>query len=101
MSSDAGTEILPCAQKLQRSYKFFLTRQFLIYSADHTSDCVFTSSNPPAWKRLASPTLSMNERAALITSVFSDRDEAGLLKYLSGDDAQVFVDAIDEASIHI
>ena len=42
----------------------------------------------------------MNERADLIMSIFSDHDEVGVLKYLSGDDAQAFVDVIDEASIH-
>ena len=49
---------------------------------------------------MISPTLSANERIDLIISVFSDRDEFEVLKYLSGGDAQAFVDVIDEASIH-
>ena len=58
-------------------------------------------SNPPAWKRLISPTTSAEERTDLITSIFSDRDEVKVLECLSGNDAQAFVDAIDEASIFI
>ena len=34
-------------------------------------------------------------------SIFSDRDEIEVFEYLSGDDAQAFVDFIDEASVHI
>lgn len=56
--------------------------------------------NLPTWKRLISPTISANERIDLIISVFSDRDEFEVLKYLSGGDAQAFVDVIDEASIN-
>ena len=57
--------------------------------------------NPPAWKRLISPKASTNERIDLIKSLFSDPDEVEVSKYLSGDDAQDFVDVIDEASTHI
>ena len=39
----------------------------------------------------------MNERIQLIMSIFSNRDE--VFEYLSGNDAQAFVDVIDEASI--
>jgi len=55
-------------------------------------------SNPPAWKRLISPTISTEERIDLITSIFSDCDEVEVFEYLSGKDAQAFVDVIDEAS---
>ena len=44
--------------------------------------------------------LSANERINLIVSIFSDRDEFEVVKYLSGGDAQALVDVIDEASIH-
>lgn len=47
------------------------------------------------------PALSMNERIPLITSIFADRDEMEVLESLSGNDAQAFVDVLDEASIHI
>ena len=57
------------------------------------------SSNPPPWKRLIDPQLPTNERIQLIKSVFSDRDEVEVFKYLSGNDVQAFVDVIDEASV--
>jgi len=60
---------------------------------------ILVRSNPPPWKRLIDPTLLMNERIQLIGSIFSDRDEVEVFKHLSKDDAQAFVDVIDEASI--
>ena len=56
--------------------------------------------NLPTWKRLISPTLPTRERVYLINSIFSDRDEFEVFEYLSGDDAQAFVDMINEVSIH-
>jgi len=43
----------------------------------------------------------MEERIDMITSIFSDRDEVEAFRYLSGCDAQAFVDMIDEASIFV
>ena len=34
-------------------------------------------------------------------AIFSDRDEAEVIKHLAGDNAQAFVDAVGEVSIHI
>ena len=62
-------------------------------------DCVLVPSNPPAWKRLIGPSVSVNERINLTTAIFSDRDEAEDVGRLAGDGAQAFVDVIDEASI--
>ena len=45
------------------------------------------------------PGASTEERVDLIKSIFSDRDEGAVFEHLSGDDAQIFVDVIDEASI--
>lgn len=59
------------------------------------------SSNPPIWKQLIDPTLSINGRIDLMKSIFSDCDEAQVLKYASRDDAQALVDVVDEASICI
>ncbi|KAF9643195.1 kinase-like protein [Thelephora ganbajun] len=39
---------------------------------------------------------STNERISLITSIFSDPDEVKVLEHLSGNDAQAFVEVIDE-----
>ena len=57
--------------------------------------------NPPAWKKLISDTISTDERIPLIRSIFSDCEEVVVFEYLSGDDAQGFVDVIDEVGVHI
>ena len=48
---------------------------------------------------MISPSLSANGRIDLIMSIFSDRDEVEVFEYLSENDAQAFVDMIDEASV--
>ena len=40
----------------------------------------------------------MHERISLISTVFSDHDEGEMVRNLSGDDAQNFVNMIDEVS---
>ena len=40
----------------------------------------------------------MEERVSLIVKIFSDRDQVEMVKNLCGDDAQTFVDMMDEAS---
>ena len=88
------------ARKLQKSYELSSTRQFLLHSGDSSVNLtLLVSSNPPTWRRLISPTLPTNERMQLIMTTFSDCDEVEVFKYLSGNDAQAFVDVMDEASI--
>ena len=53
-------------------------------------------STPPAWKRLINNPLSHQERISLATSIFSTHGEAGLAEQLAGDDAQSFIDVMDE-----
>ena len=43
----------------------------------------------------------MEEQIDLIKTLFSDRDEVEVFKYLSGGDARAFVNTIDEASLRI
>ncbi|KAF9647762.1 kinase-like protein [Thelephora ganbajun] len=50
----------------------------------------------PVWKSLINCPLAMDERISLITVIFSDRKETEAVKRLRGDDAQSFVDVIDE-----
>lgn len=50
----------------------------------------------PAWKRLIGRFLTRDERVPLIKTIFSDRDEVEAVKCLRGDDAQSFVDVVDE-----
>ena len=56
-------------------------------------------SNPPPWKNLIADTLSVDERIPLLTSIFSDRDEVEVFKYLSREDAQAFIDVIDGVGV--
>ena len=53
------------------------------------------ASSNPAWKSLISdpPT---DERISLITTIFSDSDEANALNDLPVDHAQAFIDVVDE-----
>ena len=50
---------------------------------------------PPAWKRLINPTLTPDERISLIMAIFSDPKEVEMVRNLSGDDAQTFIDLVD------
>lgn len=43
-------------------------------------------------------TLTTDERVSLITIVLSDEDECERVRNISGDDAQAFIDMIDEVS---
>ena len=52
-------------------------------------------SERPAWKRLNNHALAKDERASLITAIFSDRNQVEIVGHLSGDEAQSFIDAID------
>ena len=54
------------------------------------------SSGHPAWKRLINNSPTSNEKLSLITEIFSNRDETDTVKRLQGDEAQSFVDAIDQ-----
>ena len=58
-------------------------------------------SEVPAWKRLISDTLTMEERITLIVEIFSDLDQVKMVRNLSGDDAQTFINVTDEASFYI
>jgi hypothetical protein len=53
-----------------------------------------------AWKQLISRTLATDEHISLIMTIFSDRNQVAMAGRLSGDDAQKFIDVIDEVSPH-
>ena len=44
--------------------------------------------------------LDVNERIPLITTIFSDSNQVEMVEHLSGDDAQNFINIIDEVSPH-
>jgi len=56
-------------------------------------------SEQPAWERLISHALSTRERIPLVTAIFSDRNEVGMVGNLCGDNAQTFINVIDEVRI--
>jgi len=60
------------------------------------TDQFLTYSDIPAWRRLISRPCATDERISLITGIFSDSNETQVVKGLRGDDAQVFVDVMDE-----
>jgi len=77
--------------------------QFFIYPRGYAPvglTAVITCSNGPAWGRLINSSFITDERISLITSIFSDPAEIEVVCHLSGDDAQNFIDAINEVSIH-
>ena len=58
-----------------------------------------TSSDLPSWKRLISDPLHTDEYISLITSIFSKHNKINVVEYLSGDDAQIFIDVIYKVSL--
>lgn len=50
---------------------------------------------------MISHTLAAHERRSLVATIFSDHDQIKMVEHLSGDDAQNFIDVVDEASLHI
>ena len=70
------------------------------YSTFHNLRLITDCSNPLAWKRLIDPGFPVDKRVDLVTSIFSDRSEIKRVTNISGDDAQAFINAIDEVSLH-
>jgi hypothetical protein len=88
---------LTCAQKFQKPCRCPLPRQS-VHSSEHTlvNPPFLVCSEDPAWKRLISLTPTMPERISLITKILADSDEVEAVEMLSGDDAQNFINVIDE-----
>jgi len=53
-----------------------------------------------AWKRSIDQPIAVDKRISLITAIFSNRGVAEAVKRLSRDDAQAFVDVVDEVVPH-
>ena len=61
------------------------------------SDLFQSYSGDPAWRRLIDSSRTSDAvRIPLITKIFSDSDETEAAKGLYGDDAQSFVDVVEE-----
>lgn len=56
-------------------------------------------SEEPVWKQLISDIFTAHERRRLVTAIFSDNNQAEMVGHLSGDNAQKFIDVIDEVSL--
>jgi len=52
------------------------------------------------WKRSIDQPIAIDKRISLITAIFSNRGVAEAVKRLSKDDAQAFVDVVDEVISH-
>jgi len=53
-----------------------------------------------AWKRSADQPIAIDKRISLITAIFSNRSVAEAVKCLCREDAQAFVDVVDEVLPH-
>jgi len=53
-----------------------------------------------AWKRSVGQPIAIDKRISLITAIFSNRSVAEAVKCLSTEDAQAFVDVVDEVLPH-
>ena len=60
----------------------------------------FTGYRISAWKRSIDRPIAVDKRISLITAIFSNRGVAEAVKHLSRDDAQAFVDVVDEVLSH-
>ena len=69
-----------------------------MWTCIHEFDWFLVCSEDPIWKQLISDPLSAHERIPLITTIFSDKNQVEMVGNLSGNDAQVFIDLIDEVS---
>ena len=56
-------------------------------------------SGTPTWKRLISHPLVARRCIPLIMVIFSDKNEIEVVQTLRGDDAQAFIDVIDEVTV--
>lgn len=65
------------------------------------SDRFLKSSRLPGWERLINRPHTTDERISLITDIFSDPDQTEVIQDLRGDNAQSFIDVVDEVSPRI
>jgi len=73
---------------------------FILTTIRRQLDCSLMFSEVPAWKRLISHPLAAHERISLINTIFLDNNQVEMVGRLQGEDAQTFIDIIDEVSPH-
>lgn len=57
-------------------------------------------SGVPAWKQLIEHALTTDERISLIVEIFSDHSQITMVRNIHRDDAQKFVDVVDQVHPH-
>jgi len=60
----------------------------------------FTGYRISVWKRSIGQPIAIDKRISLVTAIFSGRRVAEAVKCLCRDDAQAFVDVVDEVLPH-
>ena len=95
---DHDPKLRPEALEVLRALLATSVLRLLYWPFVHEFDYMLARSDSPPWKHLTSSRLSLDERLALISSIFSDRGEIETVIRLSGDDAQAFVDVTDEVN---
>jgi len=60
----------------------------------------FTGYRISAWKRSIDRPIAIDQRISLITAIFSNHHMAEAVKCLCKEDAQAFVDVVDEVLSH-
>ena len=77
--------------------------QLVSFSLSETTDFrpdQFMGYRISAWKRSISQPIDIDKRISLITAIFSDHSVAKVAENLCRDDAQAFVDVVDEVLPH-
>jgi len=94
MLGSGSSSASPSVADFVRLVSFNLSR------ATHFRPDQFTCGRISAWKRSINCHIDINKRISFITAVLSDRRGAEVVKRLCRDDAQAFVDMIDEVLPH-
>ena len=69
---------------------------FYLSGTTHIRSDRFTGYRISAWKRSIDRSIAVDKRISLIAAIFSNRSVAEAVKHLRRDDAQAFVDVVDE-----
>jgi len=73
---------------------------FNLSETAHLRPDQFTGHRISAWKRSIDQPIATNKRIYLTTAIFSNRGVAEAVKLLDKEDAQAFVDVVDEVLSH-
>jgi len=80
---ESGTSLSPCSPILHR--KLIAPRFFILFDL-----------NTPVCRRVIRHAFAPHELPSLIEAIFSSKDEGNMIRCLLRDDAQTFIDTMDE-----